>query len=182
MLLLCQSILFQLCRVLAMLFPHMTKVTDTGSGSAVLCCTVLKQVYVSKCMFFSPHFPLYSFIFPQSKTEPFSQGEYNVYSTFQSHEPEFDYLKSLEIEEKMSPWQMPTLMVPTLSALAVCYRDLEEPEQAFASAQRALPPVRGRWDHSVSLAQAARFVKLFTQLLHNFVQQVLVVLYIWLFC
>ncbi|XP_030638416.1 serine/threonine-protein phosphatase 2A 55 kDa regulatory subunit B gamma isoform [Chanos chanos] len=30
------------------------------------------------------------------------QGEYNVYSTFQSHEPEFDYLKSLEIEEKIN--------------------------------------------------------------------------------
>jgi hypothetical protein len=25
-----------------------------------------------------------------------------VYSTFQSHEPEFDYLKSLEIEEKIN--------------------------------------------------------------------------------
>ncbi|XP_054647116.1 serine/threonine-protein phosphatase 2A 55 kDa regulatory subunit B gamma isoform isoform X3 [Dunckerocampus dactyliophorus] len=39
---------------------------------------------------------------PESKTELFSQGEYNVYSTFQSHEPEFDYLKSLEIEEKIN--------------------------------------------------------------------------------
>lgn len=29
-------------------------------------------------------------------------GEYTVYSTFQSHEPEFDYLKSLEIEEKIN--------------------------------------------------------------------------------
>lgn len=29
-------------------------------------------------------------------------SEYNVYSTFQSHEPEFDYLKSLEIEEKIN--------------------------------------------------------------------------------
>lgn len=29
-------------------------------------------------------------------------GEYNVYSTFQSHEPDFDYLKSLEIEEKIN--------------------------------------------------------------------------------
>lgn len=38
----------------------------------------------------------------QSKNEPYSQGEYNVYSTFQSHEPEFDYLKSLEIEEKIN--------------------------------------------------------------------------------
>lgn len=29
-------------------------------------------------------------------------GDYRVYSTFQSHEPEFDYLKSLEIEEKIN--------------------------------------------------------------------------------
>ncbi|XP_022703304.1 serine/threonine-protein phosphatase 2A 55 kDa regulatory subunit B alpha isoform-like isoform X2 [Varroa jacobsoni] len=29
-------------------------------------------------------------------------GEYTVYSTFQSHEPEFDYLKSLEIEERIN--------------------------------------------------------------------------------
>ncbi|RXM31896.1 Serine/threonine-protein phosphatase 2A 55 kDa regulatory subunit B gamma isoform [Acipenser ruthenus] len=39
---------------------------------------------------------------PESKNEPHCQGEYNVYSTFQSHEPEFDYLKSLEIEEKIN--------------------------------------------------------------------------------
>uniref|UniRef100_A0A1I8ANH2 Serine/threonine-protein phosphatase 2A 55 kDa regulatory subunit B n=1 Tax=Steinernema glaseri TaxID=37863 RepID=A0A1I8ANH2_9BILA len=29
-------------------------------------------------------------------------SEYNTYITFQSHEPEFDYLKSLEIEEKIN--------------------------------------------------------------------------------
>lgn len=52
-----------------------------------------------------PHitlFPLVSFICPQSKNRPHLRGEYNVYSTFQSHEPEFDYLKSLEIEEKIN--------------------------------------------------------------------------------
>lgn len=38
----------------------------------------------------------------QNKSRPHSRGEYNVYSTFQSHEPEFDYLKSLEIEEKIN--------------------------------------------------------------------------------
>ncbi|KAL8620637.1 Serine/threonine-protein phosphatase 2A 55 kDa regulatory subunit B delta isoform [Nucella lapillus] len=37
-----------------------------------------------------------------SKAAVPSRGEYNVYSTFQSHEPEFDYLKSLEIEEKIN--------------------------------------------------------------------------------
>lgn len=34
--------------------------------------------------------------------ETVDSGEYNVYSTFQSHEPDFDYLKSLEIEEKIN--------------------------------------------------------------------------------
>ncbi|TRY95399.1 hypothetical protein DNTS_017059, partial [Danionella cerebrum] len=38
----------------------------------------------------------------ESKQQPHRRGEYNVYSTFQSHEPEFDYLKSLEIEEKIN--------------------------------------------------------------------------------
>ncbi|CAB1321905.1 unnamed protein product [Coregonus sp. 'balchen'] len=38
----------------------------------------------------------------ESKSQPQCRGEYNVYSTFQSHEPEFDYLKSLEIEEKIN--------------------------------------------------------------------------------
>lgn len=36
------------------------------------------------------------------KNSPNKTSEYNVYSTFQSHEPEFDYLKSLEIEEKIN--------------------------------------------------------------------------------
>uniref|UniRef100_A0A2I3FUN1 Protein phosphatase 2 regulatory subunit Balpha n=1 Tax=Nomascus leucogenys TaxID=61853 RepID=A0A2I3FUN1_NOMLE len=38
----------------------------------------------------------------KNKIQSHSRGEYNVYSTFQSHEPEFDYLKSLEIEEKIN--------------------------------------------------------------------------------
>lgn len=42
------------------------------------------------------------FVSLQNKSRPHSRGEYNVYSTFQSHEPEFDYLKSLEIEEKIN--------------------------------------------------------------------------------
>ncbi|XP_047195929.1 sorting nexin-20 isoform X1 [Hippoglossus stenolepis] len=48
----------------------------------------------------------------------------------------------LVMEEKLLPWQSATLLVPTLSALAVCHRDLEEPEQAYAAALRALPAVR----------------------------------------
>ncbi|KAM6936850.1 sorting nexin-20 [Xenentodon cancila] len=50
--------------------------------------------------------------------------------------------KVLVIQEKLLPWQKPTLLVPTLCALAVCHRDLDESEQAFAAAHRALPPVR----------------------------------------
>lgn len=46
-------------------------------------------------------FALFS-LFLQSKNQVHRRGEYNVYSTFQSHEPEFDYLKSLEIEEKIN--------------------------------------------------------------------------------
>uniref|UniRef100_A0A8C5C3N5 Serine/threonine-protein phosphatase 2A 55 kDa regulatory subunit B n=1 Tax=Gadus morhua TaxID=8049 RepID=A0A8C5C3N5_GADMO len=38
----------------------------------------------------------------ENKSVPEYRSEYNVYSTFQSHEPEFDYLKSLEIEEKIN--------------------------------------------------------------------------------
>lgn len=58
------------------------------------------MIKASEATFMSLHiFPFFS---SQTKTEPFSQGEYNVYSTFQSHEPEFDYLKSLEIEEKIN--------------------------------------------------------------------------------
>lgn len=38
----------------------------------------------------------------QNKSQPQFRSDYNVYSTFQSHEPEFDYLKSLEIEEKIN--------------------------------------------------------------------------------
>lgn len=48
----------------------------------------------------------------------------------------------LDIQDKLLPWQVPTLTVPTLAALAVCYRDLDEPEAAFAAAQKAMPPVR----------------------------------------
>nr|CAB3265106.1 serine/threonine-protein phosphatase 2A 55 kDa regulatory subunit B alpha isoform-like [Phallusia mammillata] len=39
---------------------------------------------------------------PANKANEGRSSEYNVYSTFQSHEPEFDYLKSLEIEEKIN--------------------------------------------------------------------------------
>ena len=49
----------------------------------------------------SPLSTLDFLVFQSKKSNP-KRGEYNVYSTFQSHEPEFDYLKSLEIEEKIN--------------------------------------------------------------------------------
>lgn len=55
-----------------------------------------KSTHLLTYVVFIPFFP------PQSKNRPHLRGEYNVYSTFQSHEPEFDYLKSLEIEEKIN--------------------------------------------------------------------------------
>merc|ERR1711916_254757 len=36
------------------------------------------------------------------KSDRHVQAEYGFYAEFQSHEPEFDYLKSLEIEEKIN--------------------------------------------------------------------------------
>lgn len=37
-----------------------------------------------------------------SRRRAASQVEYRFYAEFQSHEPEFDYLKSLEIEERVN--------------------------------------------------------------------------------
>lgn len=48
----------------------------------------------------------------------------------------------LEIQEKLAPWQSATLTVHTLAALAVCYRDLDELEESYATMYRALPAVR----------------------------------------
>lgn len=46
-------------------------------------------------------------VFQKSRDDPSTRlcGDYNFYATFQSHEPEFDYLKSLEIEEKINEIQ-----------------------------------------------------------------------------
>ncbi|ESN96032.1 hypothetical protein HELRODRAFT_95199 [Helobdella robusta] len=39
---------------------------------------------------------------PTKTSDGLKNVDYEVYSTFQSHEPEFDYLKSLDIEEKIN--------------------------------------------------------------------------------
>lgn len=48
----------------------------------------------------------------------------------------------LELQEKLLPWNSPILTVPTLSALAICHRDLDQLDRAFSAASRALPPAR----------------------------------------
>ena len=63
---------------------------------------ILRLNYCNFCKFILCWFMSCFLCFIQSKNAVPSRGEYNVYSTFQSHEPEFDYLKSLEIEEKIN--------------------------------------------------------------------------------
>ena len=65
-----------------------------------LLCSILVDTYTDKFLdyIFTRFVPFSSM---QPKTSP-HYGEYNVYSTFQSHEPDFDYLKSLDIDEKIN--------------------------------------------------------------------------------
>ncbi|XP_040894367.1 sorting nexin-20 [Toxotes jaculatrix] len=95
----------------------------------------LAKLFSVRCARHSPHFSGFF-------TEQEQRRAHGLLRAGQ-FQPALEQLQSiLEIQEKLLPWQRPTLVVPTLSALAVCYRDLERPEQAFAAAQRALPPVR----------------------------------------
>ncbi len=41
-------------------------------------------------------------VFEQNRKESVGNSDYKFYAEFQSHEPEFDCLKSLEIEEKIN--------------------------------------------------------------------------------
>ncbi|XP_068452646.1 sorting nexin-20 [Clinocottus analis] len=95
----------------------------------------LAKLYGVRCVRHSPQFPKFFTEQEQKRANALLRaGQFRL---------AVEQLQTvLGVEEKLLPWQNPTLMVPTLSALAVCYRDLEEPEQAFAAAQRALPPTR----------------------------------------
>ncbi|XP_051236846.1 sorting nexin-20 [Dicentrarchus labrax] len=95
----------------------------------------LAKLYAVRCVRHSPLFPTFFTEHEQKRAHSLLRaGQFG---------PAVEQLQTvLETEEKLLPWQKPTLIVPTLSALAVCYRDLDDPEQAFAAAQRALPPVR----------------------------------------
>lgn len=59
---------------------------------------------------------------PPPRLSPF---EYRYLTEFQSHEPEFDYLKSLEIEEKINQVRRPLRAVdwwPALLGFSSCCR------------------------------------------------------------
>ncbi|XP_034031638.1 sorting nexin-20 [Thalassophryne amazonica] len=95
----------------------------------------LAKLYAVRCVRYSCHFPKFFTEQEQRRAHVLLRsGQFKL---------ALEQLQNiLEIQEKLAPWQSATFLVPTLCALAVCYRDLEEPEQAFAVAQRALPPVR----------------------------------------
>ncbi|CAK6977977.1 sorting nexin-20 [Scomber scombrus] len=106
----------------------------------------LAKLYAIRCVRHSP-------LFPKFFTEQEQKRAHGLLRAGQFRLALDQLQIILGIQEKLLPWQKPTLVVPTLSALAVCYRDLEDPEQAFAAAQKALPPVRryGLKDYRASL-------------------------------
>ncbi|KAM4618473.1 sorting nexin-20 [Polymixia lowei] len=95
----------------------------------------LAKLYAVRCV-------RYSRVFPEFFTEQEQRRAYSLLRAGQ-FKLALELLQTiLELQEKLAPWQSPVLLVPTLSALAVCHRDLEQPEEAFTAAQKALPPVR----------------------------------------
>lgn len=95
----------------------------------------LTKLYAVRCVRYSPLFAAFFTEQEQKRAHTFLRA-----GQFQQALSQLQTI--LELQEKLLPWQKPTLNVPTLAAMAVCFRDLEEPEQAFAVAHRALPPVR----------------------------------------
>lgn len=95
----------------------------------------LTKLYATRCVRHAPPFAAFFTEREQKQAHTLLRA-----GQFQQALPQFQTI--LEIQEKLLPWQKPTLIVPTLAAMAVCFRDLEEPEQAFAVAHRALLPVR----------------------------------------
>ncbi|TNN42344.1 Sorting nexin-20 [Liparis tanakae] len=95
----------------------------------------LSRLHAARCARHSPHFSAFF-------TEREQRRAHGLLRAGRAG-PAAEQLQAvLEVQEKLLPWQTPALTVPTLSALAVCYRDLEDPDRAFAAAQRALPPAR----------------------------------------
>ncbi|XP_023152199.1 sorting nexin-20 [Amphiprion ocellaris] len=95
----------------------------------------LAKLYSTRCVRHSHHFPAFF-------TEPEQRRGHSLIRAGQFRAAVEQLQTVLEIQEKLLPWQKPTLVVPTLAALAVGHRDLDDPEQAFGCAHKALPPVR----------------------------------------
>lgn len=95
----------------------------------------LAKLFATPCVRHSPLFPVFF-------TQQEQRQAHSLVRAGQFQQALLQLQTILQIQEKMLPWQKPTLTVPTLAALAVCHRDLEELGQAVAAAQRALPPVR----------------------------------------
>lgn len=95
----------------------------------------LARLWAVRCARSSPHFPEFFTAQEQRQAHTLLRA-----GRFQRAVEQLQAV--LEVQEKLLPWQKPTLVVPTLCAVAVCHRDLDQSEQAFAAAQRALPPVR----------------------------------------
>ncbi|CAL8263331.1 unnamed protein product [Merluccius merluccius] len=95
----------------------------------------LAQIYAVSCVRYSRHFP--EFFARQEQRHAHGLLRAGQY------QPAMEELQTvLNILEKLASWQSPTLLVPTLCALAVGHRDLEQLEDAFTVAHRALPAVR----------------------------------------
>lgn len=95
----------------------------------------LTKLFATRCVRHSPHFAKFFTELEQKQAHTLLRA-----GQFPLAVQQLEAI--LGIEERLLPWQKPILMVPTLAALTVCYRDLDEPAQAFAAAHRALPPVR----------------------------------------
>uniref|UniRef100_UPI003AADC8B7 sorting nexin-20 n=1 Tax=Centroberyx gerrardi TaxID=166262 RepID=UPI003AADC8B7 len=95
----------------------------------------LAKLYAIRCIRYSRHFPEFF-------TEQEQRRAHGLLRAGQ-FTPALELLQTvLDIQEKLAPWQSPVLLVPTLCALAVCHRDLNDAEQAFATAHKAVPTVR----------------------------------------
>lgn len=95
----------------------------------------LAKIYAIRCIRYSRHFP--EFFTRQEQVHA-----HGLLRAGQFKAATEQLQTTLNLQEKLAPWQSPTLLVPTLCALAVGHRDLDQLEDAFTTAHRALPTVR----------------------------------------
>ena len=77
------------------------------------------------------------------KSDRHVQAEYGFYAEFQSHEPEFDYLKSLEIEEKINKvkWLKRSNSSHLLLSTSTCMHERASEQAPTSEASGALARV-----------------------------------------